>query len=74
MGSILYYSNYCDNSKKLLAYLSKSSVKNNLHYVCIDRRVQKNNTTYVVLENNQELLLPNTVNAVPALLLINEQL
>ena len=53
MGSVLYYSNYCDNSKKLLGYLSKSSVKNNLHYVCIDRRVQKNNATYVVLENNQ---------------------
>ena len=71
MGSILYYSNYCDNSKKLLGYLSKSSVKNNLHYVCIDRRVQKNNATYVVLENNQELLLPNTVNAVPALMILN---
>ena len=71
MGSILYYSNYCDNSKKLLGYLSKSSVKNNLHYVCIDRRVQKNNATYVILENNQELLLPNTVNAVPALMILN---
>ena len=71
MSSVLYYSNYCDNSKKLLGYLSKSSVKNNLHYVCIDKRVQKNNATYVVLENNQELLLPNTVNAVPALMILN---
>ena len=71
MGSVLYYSNYCDNSKKLLGYLSKSSVKDNLHYVCIDRRVKKNNAMYVILENNQELLLPNTVNAVPALMILN---
>ncbi len=73
MGSVLYYSNYCDNSKKLLSYLSKSSIKKNLHYVCVDRRVQKNNVTYVILENNQELLLPNTVNAVPALMLLNDE-
>ena len=72
MGSVLYYSNYCDNSKKLLGYLSKSSIKNNLHYVCIDRRLKKNNAIYVILENNQELLLPHTINAVPALLLIND--
>tara|TARA_B100000927_G_scaffold226673_1_gene186369 strand:- start:5068 stop:5616 length:549 start_codon:yes stop_codon:yes gene_type:complete len=71
MSSILYYSNYCNNSQKLLSYLSKSSVKNNLHYICIDKRIQKNNTVYIVLENNQELLLPNTVNAVPALMLLN---
>ncbi len=71
MASVLYYSNYCDNSKKLLGYLSKSSVKNNLHYVCIDKRIKKNNATYIILENNQELLLPNTVNAVPALMILN---
>ena len=72
MSSILYYSNYCDNSKKLLSFISKSSIKNNLHYVCIDKRIEKNNAVYVILENNQELLLPNTINAVPALLLLND--
>tara|TARA_B110000483_G_scaffold243032_1_gene330978 strand:+ start:1673 stop:2221 length:549 start_codon:yes stop_codon:yes gene_type:complete len=71
MGSVLYYSNYCDNSKKLLSYLTKSTVKDKLHYVCIDKRVQKNNATYIILENNQELLLPNTINAVPALMILN---
>tara|TARA_Y100001970_G_C14241905_1_gene865463 strand:- start:677 stop:1225 length:549 start_codon:yes stop_codon:yes gene_type:complete len=71
MGSILYYSNYCDNSNKLLSSLSKSSIKDNLHFVCIDKRIQKNNSTYVILENNQELLLPNTINAVPALMILN---
>ena len=71
MGSVLYYSNYCDNSKKIISYLSKSSIKDTLHFVCIDKRIQKNNSTYVILENNQELLLPNTINAVPALMILN---
>ena len=72
MSSILYYSNFCDNCKKLLIVLSKSGIKNTIHYICIDKRIQKNNATYVVLENNQEILLPNTVNAVPALMLMND--
>ena len=71
MSSILYYSNYCDNCKKLLTLLSKSGIKNTIHYVCIDKRIKKNNATYVILENNQEILLPHTVSAVPALMLIN---
>jgi hypothetical protein len=72
MSSILYYSNFCENCKKLLTILSKSGIKNNIHYICIDKRINKNNSVYVVLENNQEILLPNTVKAVPALVLINK--
>ena len=72
MSCILYYSNYCDNCKKLLVMLSKSSVKSDIHYICIDKRIVRNNTTYVVLESNQEILLPNTINAVPALMIIND--
>jgi hypothetical protein len=72
MSCILYYSNYCDNCKKLLVLLSKSSVKNDIHYICIDKRIVRNNTTYVVLESNQEILLPNTISAVPALMIIND--
>lgn len=72
MSSILYYSNFCENCKNLLIIISKSGIKNNIHYICIDKRIKKNNSTYVVLENNQEILLPHTVSAVPALMLINE--
>ena len=71
MSSILYYSNFCENSKNLLSSISKSSVKNDLHFICIDKRIQKDNNTYIVLENNQQIVLPNTITAVPALLLIN---
>jgi hypothetical protein len=44
-----------------------------MHFINIDRRVKKSNgATYVILENGQELLLPPTVNKVPALLLLNK--
>jgi hypothetical protein len=73
MSSILYYSNYCENCKRLLQALSQSSVKDGIHFICIDKRHKGNNgATYVVLENGQDLLLPPTITKVPALLLLNK--
>ena len=72
MSCILYYSNFCNNCKKLLTSLSKSNRKNDVHFICIDKRIQKNNKTYVVLENGEEILLPGEIKGVPALLLIRE--
>lgn len=72
MSSILYYSNYCENSKKILSLVTKYSVKKDIHFICIDKRIQKNNSIYIVLENNQEIILPPTIQAVPALLLITQ--
>lgn len=73
MSTILYYSNYCENSKLLLANISNSNIKNDMHFISIDKRTQKNNgATYIQLENGQEILLPPTINKVPALLLLNK--
>ena len=72
MSSILYYSNFCQNSKNILLLLTKSNLKNDIHFICIDKRIQKNNNNYAVLENNDTILIPNTVNSVPCLLLINQ--
>ena len=73
MSQILYYSSYCENCKKLLQILSKSQIKEDIHFLCIDRRIQKNDgSIYIILENAQEIILPPTVNRVPALLLINK--
>ena len=72
MSSILYYSNACQNSKRLLQKISTSSIKDDMHFICIDRRAKRQNgATYVILDNGQEILLPPTVNKVPALLLLN---
>ena len=72
MSSVLYYSNFCKNSKTILQKIAKSNVKNNIHFICIDKRIQKNNKTYIILESNQEIILPPDINAVPALLLLNK--
>lgn len=73
MSSILYYSTYCDNCSKLLQVISTSNSKSDMHFINIDKRVKRENgATYVVLENGQELLLPPTINKVPALLLLNK--
>ena len=72
MSSILYYSNYCEHSKSLIQTISRSSVKDDIHFICIDKRIKKSNGgTYIQFENGQEILLPPTITKVPALLLLN---
>ena len=72
MSSILYYSNACANSKRLLQKISTIKVKDEMHFVCVDKRTRKpNSATYVILGNGQEILLPPSITRVPALLLLN---
>jgi hypothetical protein len=73
MSSILYYSNYCEKSKEILNTLAKSPSKDSIHYLCIDRREKDSSgNTYLLLEKGQRVILPPSVNKVPALLLLNE--
>ena len=73
MSSILYYSNFCEHSKKLLQSLTKANVTKDMHFICIDKRVtDANNKTFIVLENGQKIILPENVTRVPALLLLNQ--
>ena len=70
--NILYYSNYCDNSKKLLQILSQSSIQNDIHFICIDKRVKMpDGRTQVLLKDGSQGLLPPNVTKVPALMLVN---
>lgn len=72
MSSILYYSKYCEVSKKYLQVLSKSTIQKDIHFICIDKRIKDaNNKTYIVLENGQQIVLPENITRVPALLLLN---
>ena len=72
MSTILYYSNYCGSCKKLLGMISRSPVKDEMHFICIDKRSKHpNGQTYIKLQDGQEVLLPPTVTKVPALLLLN---
>jgi hypothetical protein len=73
MSCILYYSNFCEPSKKLLQTVSKTQNVNNMHFVCIDKRVKDSNgKVFIVLQTGQQLLMPENVTRVPALLLLNQ--
>ena len=73
MSSILYYSNFCEPSKKLLQNVSKTQNVNNIHFICIDNRVKDSNgKIFIVLQNGQKILMPENVTRVPALLLLNQ--
>ena len=73
MSSILYYSNLCEHSKKLLQTLSKSPSSKDIHFICIDKRVKDTSgKTFIILENGQKIIMPENVTRVPALLLLND--
>ncbi|NBP65152.1 MAG: hypothetical protein EBU66_10930 [Bacteroidetes bacterium] len=75
MSSIIYYSNNCDKSKAVLTALSKSRVQEDIHFLCIDKRVRAANGSgawHIVTETGEKVLLPPQVNRVPALLLLNK--
>ena len=73
MSTILYYSNFCEPSKKLLQSVTKTQNTNNIHFICIDKRVKDTNgKIFIVLQNGQQILMPENVTRVPALLLLNQ--
>ena len=75
MSCIIYYSNHCDKSKAVLTALSKSRVQDDIHFLCIDKRVKAANGSgawHIITETGEKVLLPPQVNRVPALLLLNK--
>jgi hypothetical protein len=71
---ILYYSNYCVHSKKIIQYLVKENLTNQLNCICIDKRQRDSftNQTYIIVENGAKIMLPPNVHSVPALLLVKQ--
>jgi hypothetical protein len=72
MSSIIYYSNFCEHSKKLLQVLSKTQMSKDIHFICIDNRVRENGKIYIQLQNGQKIIMPENVTKVPALMLLNQ--
>ena len=73
MSSILYYSNFCEHSKKIIQTLSKTQVGRDIHFICIDNRQKDaNGKVYIILPNGQKIVMANNVTKVPALLLLND--
>jgi hypothetical protein len=73
MSCILYYSNFCEPSKKLLQTVSKTEMAKDIHFICIDKRVKENDKIFIILQNGQKIVMPENVTKVPALMLLNQQ-
>jgi hypothetical protein len=71
---ILYYSNYCPHSQKVLQTLVKGNLSEKISFICIDKRQYdtKTNQTYIILENGGKVVLPPNISSVPSMLLINQ--
>ena len=72
---ILYYSNYCKHSQRILQTLVKNNLGDKISFICIDKRSQdpKNGQTYIHLENGGKVIFPPNVHSVPTLLLIKDK-
>lgn len=72
---ILYYSNYCKHSQKLVNYLAKNRLSDKLNFICIDRRMRDPQTQAIVaiLENGNRIVIPPNVQSVPTLLLVKQK-
>lgn len=71
---ILYYSNYCKHSQKIIQTLVKGNLSNKISFICIDKRTTdpKNGQIYILLENGTKVILPPNIHSVPSLLLVNK--
>lgn len=65
----LYFSEYCKHSQAILEQLNRLGLQERFRYISVDKRVMKNNITYIILPNGQQFPLPPMINRVPILLL-----
>jgi len=70
MTVICYYSNFCEPSKKLLQTMSHSKLKDEVHFICIDKRTRSASGQTVLEVNGQQVMLPPMITRVPALFLV----
>jgi hypothetical protein len=72
---ILYYSNHCKHSQKLVQTLVKGNLSDKISFICIDKRIKDPNTNqiYIILENGSKVIMPPNIHSVPAVLLVNQK-
>lgn len=71
MSAILYYSTYCKHCNNLINYCSRLNITNQLHFLCVDKRVKRGQQEFILLDNGTEILMPSAIRSVPSLLLLN---
>jgi len=67
---VLFYSNHCRHCAKLLEFITRHNLINELNCICVDKRVrdENNNTLCVQLENGKRMAIPPNVHSVPSLI------
>jgi hypothetical protein len=65
--SILYYSNFCEPSKKLLQKVAKTKLNREIHFICIDKRQRDSKGNTILFLESEQVMLPSQVTKVPAL-------
>lgn len=72
--NILYYSRHCNHCNKVLDYIAKNSLLDQINCICVDKRTTNEyGQTVVQLENGKQEPLPPMIQRVPALLLVKEK-
>lgn len=71
---ILYYSNYCKHSQKVVNFFVKNNLTEKLNFICLDKRKIDPHTGQIniLLENGTEVTLPPNIHSVPALMLVKD--
>jgi len=73
MSLILYYSNYCEHSKKVIQSVANDELSKDIHFISIDRRAKEaDGKIYIVLPNGKKIVMPPNITKVPALLLLKD--
>ena len=71
MKYILFYSNFCKHCCELLLQIKKTNVNNEINFICIDNRISENGSNYSLLSNGKKILIPDSIQSVPSMILIN---
>ena len=69
---ILYYSNHCPHSQKVIHFISRAGLIDKINAICIDKRITDPTTgqIFIQLENGKKIMLPPNIQSVPALLMV----
>lgn len=76
MAFVLYYSSYCEQCNRLLRILAESPVqlRNQIHFISVDARRYDAETrrTLLVLDNGTQMVLPPSIQRVPAMICVTK--
>ena len=71
MATIVYYSNFCDPSKKLLQLIAKTKQRQDMHFLCVDTRFKSNRGEIMLQVGTQHVALPSVITRVPAVFFVD---